>query len=510
MFLRELTEELKRRKAAALGMGGAAAVERQHEAGKLTARERLELLFDHGTFVELGALADHEPRNAQMAGKHTPADGVITGYGQVGGKTVCCAAYDFTVMAGSMGEVGERKVSRMRELALRLRVPIVWLLDSSGARIQETAGSQFAGSGDLFFEQVIMSGVVPQVAAVMGPCAAGTAYIPALADVAFMVKGTGSMALGGPHLVKAAVGEEISAEQLGGSRIHCTISGCADLEAEHDEACLHAVREYLSYLTEPVVAATDPADRRAEELYDIVPAEPNKSYDMRRVISAVVDGGKFMELKSGWARSVVTALARMGGRTVGVVASQPAHRGGVLDVDSADKAARFVTLCDAYDIPLVFLVDVPGFLIGSKVEQQGIIRHGAKMLYAVSEATVPKVTVVLRKAYGAGYFVMCGRAYQADLIYAWPTAEISVMGPDGAAAIIFRKEIQAAADPAAVKAERVAMLRELISPYVAAAGAFVDDVIDPAETRRLVVLGLEAAVGKQVSRPLRKHGVWPV
>ncbi|HWI64668.1 MAG TPA: acyl-CoA carboxylase subunit beta [Symbiobacteriaceae bacterium] len=509
MFLRELTEELKRRKAAAQGMGGPAAVQRQHDEGKLTARERIGLLFDAGTFVELGALADHEPRNAQMAGKHTPADGVITGYGQVDGKTVCCAAYDFTVMAGSMGEVGERKVARMRELALRLRVPIVWLLDSSGARIQETAGSQFAGSGDLFFEQVIMSGVVPQVAAVMGPCAAGTAYIPALADVAFMVKGTGSMALGGPHLVKAAVGEEISAEDLGGSRVHCTISGCADLEAEHDEACLRAVREYLGYLMEPYRPTGD-GKERAEELYDIVPAEPNKVYDMRKVVAAIADDGRFFELKAGWAKSIITGLTRMGGRTLGVVASQPSHRGGVLDVDSADKAARFVTLCDAYEIPLLFLVDVPGFLIGSKVEQQGIIRHGAKMLYAVSEATVPKVTVVLRKAYGAGYFVMCGRAYQADQILAWPTAEISVMGPEGAAAIIFRKEIESAENPAAVKAERVGMIRDLISPYVAAAGAYVDDVIDPADTRRLVINAFKAAAGKRVERPARKHGIWPV
>ncbi len=491
-------------------MGGPEAIERQHAAGKLTARERLDLLFDPGSFVEFGILADHEPRNPQMAGRHTPADGVITGYGTVGGKTVCAAAYDFTVMAGSMGEVGERKVARMRELALRLRVPIVWLLDSSGARIQESAGSQFAGSGDLFFEQVIMSGVVPQVAAVMGPCAAGTAYIPALADVTFMVKGTGSMALGGPHLVKAVIGEEITPEELGGSRIHCTLSGCGDLEAEDDRACISAIKEYLGYLTEPQVETADPIDRRGEALYDIVPVEPNKVYDMKRVITEIVDEGRFFELKAGWARSIITALARMGGRTVGIVANQPAWRGGVLDVDSADKAARFITLCDAYEIPLVFLVDVPGFLIGSKVEQQGIIRHGAKMLYAVSEATVPKMTVVLRKAYGAGYFVMCGRAYETDQILAWPTAEISVMGPEGAAAIIFRKEIEAAEDPQAVRAERIGMIRSLISPYVAAGGAYIDDVIDPAETRRLVVAGLRAARGKRVERPRRKHGIWPV
>jgi len=509
-LMRQKAEELRQKKAQAMQMGGEAAVQRQHAEGKLTARERIDLLFDPGSFVEFGALAEHEPRNPQMAGKHTPADGVITGYGSVSGQPVACAAYDFTVMAGSMGEVGERKVARMRELALRLRIPIVWLLDSSGARIQESAGSQFAGSGDLFFEQVIMSGVVPQVAAVMGPCAAGTAYIPALADVAFMVKGTSSMALGGPHLVKAAVGEEISAEELGGSRIHCTISGCADLEAESDAACIQAVKEYLGYLTQPLLASADPPDRPVDSLLDLVPAEPNKVYDMRKVIAAIVDDGRSFELKAGWGRSIITTLARLGGRSVGILASQPSFRGGVLDVDSADKAARFITLCDAYDVPLVFLVDVPGFLIGSKVEQQGIIRHGAKMLYAVSEATVPKMTVVLRKAYGAGYFVMCGRTYETDQILAWPTAEISVMGPEGAAAIIFRKEIDSADDPAAVRAERVAMLRQLINPYVAAAGAHVDDVIDPAQTRALLIRGLQMAQGKRVERPRRKHGIFPV
>jgi acetyl-CoA carboxylase carboxyltransferase component len=285
------------------------------------------------------------------------------------------------------------------------------------------------------------------------------------------------------------------------------VSGCGDLEAESDVACIRSIQEYLAYLTEPVVTTGDVAERRTEALYDIVPGEPNRVYDMHKVLAAVVDDGKYLELKGGWAKSVITALARVGGRSVGVVASQPAWRGGVLDVDSADKAARFVTLCDAFEIPLLFLVDVPGFLIGSKVEQQGITRHGAKMLYAVSEATVPKVTVVLRKAYGAGYFVMCGRAYEADQIYAWPTAEISVMGPEGAAAIIFRKEIES---QPSVKAERVAMIRDMISPYVAAAGAYVDDVIDPADTRTLVMRALAASVGKRVARPQRKHGVWPV
>lgn len=473
-------------------------------------------MFDPGTFVELGVLADHAGHPA-LAGRQIPADGVVTGYGKVDGRLVVCAAYDFTVLAGSMGEVGERKVARVRELALTERVPIVWLLDSSGARIQEASGSRFAGSGWLFSEQAIMSGVVPQVAAVMGPCAAGTAYIPGLADFVPMVKGTGSMALGGPHLVRAAIGEEATAEELGGSHVHCHLSGCGDREAADDRECIALIREYLGFFpshngeSPPRKAPPgDDPDRLCPELYDLVPAAPDRAYDMRRVIAAVCDGGKFFELKPDWARSLVTALARMDGRPVGVVASQPMFRGGVLDVDAADKAARFVWLCDAFNLPLVFLVDVPGFMVGSRVEQQGIIRHGAKMLHAVSTATVPKVTVVLRKAYGAGYFVMCGRAYGPDQIFAWPTAEISVMGPEGAAAIIFRKEIEAAPDPDAVRAERVAMIRQTIDPYVAAGQYAIDDVIAPAETRRAICRALELAQGKRLERPARKHGVYPV
>lgn len=474
------------------------------------------MLFDPGTFTELGLLADHAGHPA-MAGRHTPADGVITGHGQVDGRPALCAAYDFTVMAGSMGEVGERKVARLRELALQWRVPLIWLLDSSGARIQEASGSRFAGSGWLFAEQVRLSGAVPQVAAVMGPCAAGTAYIPGLADFVVMVRGTGSMALGGPHLVRAAIGEEIGSEELGGSDVHTRKSGCADRAAPDDAACIAEVRAYLSYFPsrcgEAPPRRSPPGDdpgRRCPELCDLVPTAPNRVYDMRRVIGALADVGAFFELKPDWARTVITALARMDGRPVGIVASQPICRGGVLDVDSADKAARFITLCDAFDIPLIYLVDVPGFLVGSKVEQQGIIRHGAKMLYATSAATVPKVTVVLRKAYGAGYYVMCGRAYGPDQIFAWPTAEISVMGPDGAAAIIFRKEIEAAPDPAAVRAERTAAIRQMIDPYVAAAHYAIDDIIDPAETRSVICRALDLASAKQVEVPRKKHGVFPV
>jgi acetyl-CoA carboxylase carboxyltransferase component len=331
-----------------------------------------------------------------------------------------------------------------------------------------------------------------------------------------MVKGTSHMALGGPPLVKAVVGEDVTPEELGGSKVHTEISGVADLEVADDAACIDAIKEYLSYFpssnleTPPVIPCDDPADRREESLLTLVPDSARRAYDVKRVIAAIVDHGRLFELKPGWARNLVTGLARLGGRPVGIVANQPMVLGGALDVDAADKAARFIMLCDAFNIPLVFLQDVPGFLVGSKVERQGIIRHGAKMLYAVSEATVPKLTVVLRKAYGAGYFVMCGKAYEPDLIVAWPTAEISVMGPEGGANIIFRKEIAAAGNPEEERARRVDEFRKLINPYIAAGGAFIDDIIDPRETRPVLVRALEMARTKKVERPWKKHGVMPV
>ncbi|MBM3275618.1 MAG: acyl-CoA carboxylase subunit beta, partial [Candidatus Sericytochromatia bacterium] len=396
-------------------MGGPEAVAKQHAAGKLTARERVAVLVDKGTFEETGIQATAQP-HPDLAGKDTPADGVITGFGKVGGRLVAIAAYDFTVIAGTIGMVSERKVTRMRELAVRHRVPMVWLLDSAGARVQEIASSEFAGTGKLFFDQVMMSGVVPQVAAVMGPCAAGTAYIPALADVVFMVKGTGSMALAGPPLVKAVTGEDTTAEDLGGSKVHCEISGCGDFEAADDRVCLEAIREYLGYFPSscgeapPILASEEPAGD-PDELLAVVPADPRRPYDMRKLLRLVVDGGRLFELKPKFGATVITAFARLGGRPVGLVASQPSVMAGILNNDSADKAARFITLCDAFGVPLVFFQDVPGFMVGTKVEQGGIIRHGAKMLYAVSMATVPKLTVVVRKGYGAGYYVMCGTGY---------------------------------------------------------------------------------------------------
>jgi methylmalonyl-CoA decarboxylase subunit alpha len=514
--LRSLVDDLhERRERARLG-GGEERIARQHEQEKLTARERLALLVDEGTFTELGIHARPHFSQRAMEGKDAPADGVITGYGKVGGRMVAVAAYDFTVMAGSMGMTGELKVTRLRELALTKRIPMIWLLDSAGARIQEAAGSLFAGSGHLFREEVIMSGVVPQVAALMGPCAAGTAYIPGLADFVPMVKGRGSMALAGPHLTKAVTGEDVTQEELGGSRIHTRISGVGDLEVESDEACLEAVRSYLSFFPQnceeppPKREPSDPVDRMDEELLDILPDSPRKPYDMYDVIARLVDDGNWFDMKPRWARTIITCFARMGGRPVGIVANQPKHLGGILENDSADKAARFVNLCDAYGIPLLFLMDVPGFMVGTKVEQAGIIRHGAKMLYAVSRATVPKVTVVIRKAYGAGYYVMNGRAYEPDLIVAWPSAEISVMGPEGAVNIIFRKQIEASEDPDAARAQMIEGIRKTIDPYIAAGNALVDDIIDPRETRPTVIRALEMAETKRVERPRKKHGVMPV
>ncbi len=514
--LRSLVEDLhERRERAKLG-GGEEKIARQHEQDKLTARERLALLIDEGTFCELGIHGRPHFSQRAMEGKEAPADGVVTGYGKVAGRLVAVAAYDFTVMAGSMGMTGELKMARLRELALQKRIPMIWLLDSAGARIQEAAGSLFAGSGHLFREEVVMSGVVPQVAALMGPCAAGTAYIPGLADFVPMVKGRGSMALAGPHLTKAVTGEDVTQEELGGSRVHTRISGVGDLEVGSDEECIQAIKDYLSFFPQncedapPAREPADPVDRMDDELLDILPDSPRQPYDMYDVIGRIVDDGLWFDIKPRWARTIITCLARMGGRPMGIVANQPKQLGGILENDSADKAARFINLCDAFNIPLLFLQDVPGFMVGTKVEQAGIIRHGAKMLYAVSRATVPKVTVVIRKAYGAGYYVMCGKAYEPDLIVAWPSAEISVMGPEGAVNIIFRKQIEASEDPDATRAQMIGAIRESIDPYIAAGNAVIDDVIDPRETRPTVIKALEMAQSKRVQRPWKRHGVMPV
>ena len=453
-LLRPLVDDLRERRERIRLGGGQEKIAAQHAREKLTARERIALLVDDGTFVEMGIHGRPHFSQRAMDGVDAPADGVITGYGKVNERLTAVCAYDFTVMAGSMGMTGELKVGRLRELALTKRIPFVWLLDSAGARVQEAAGAMFAGSGHLFREEVVMSGVIPQVAALMGPCAAGTAYIPGLADFVPMVKGRGSMALAGPHLVRAAIGEDVTQEELGGSRVHCRKSGVGDMEVADDQECIERIKQYLSFMPQnceskpPVRSVLDPIDRREEELLDVLPESNRKPYDMYEVISRIVDDGEYLDIKRQWAKTIITCFARFGGMPVGIVANQPKQLGGILDNDSADKAARFVNLCNAFAIPLVFIQDVPGFMVGTKVEAEGIIRHGAKMLYAVANATVPKITVITRKAYGAGYYVMNGRAYEPDLIVAWPSAEISVMGAEGVVEIAFRKQVEQADGPA--------------------------------------------------------------
>jgi acetyl-CoA carboxylase carboxyltransferase component len=533
MTLKALTDDLEKRVADVKQLGGAQAIDKQHAANKLTARERVDRLFDKdaagkSTFVEYMLHAHHQSESPMMAGRKTPADGIITGWGLIDGRKVAVIAYDFTVMAGTIGMIGEMKCARFRDMALKGRMPMIWLLDSAGARVQEAATSMFAGSGSMFYDQVMMSGVIPQIAAMCGPCAAGTAYVPGLADFVPMVRGTSSMSLAGPPLVKAATGVDVTAEELGGSKLHTRESGVADLDVENDDALLAVCREYLSYFPSncdepaPRLPVTDPVDREEEAILDTVPANPRSPMDMHKVIQLIVDHGKSLELKPHWGKAVITTLARIGGRPIGIVASNSKWLGGVLTNDPADKAARFIELCDAFNIPLLFLQDTPGFMVGVKTEKEGIIRHGAKMLYAVSRATVPKITVVVRKGYGAGYYVMCGKGYKPDLIVAWPNAEISVMGPEGAVNIAFRKQIEAAGaehagDPAAQKAAQdkaradlVEQFRAMISPYIPAAWTHIDDVIDPKKTRKVVHDALVMADGKKVQMPPRKHGVMPV
>jgi methylmalonyl-CoA decarboxylase subunit alpha len=520
--MRELVADLEARRAAVRAMGGPEKVEKQHARGKMTARERLAALFDDGVFFEIGM---HGTQMGLWAGSEgndkPPADAVVTGFGKCDGRMVCVAAYDFTVKGGSIGPTGEEKVTRLRQMSLRGRWPIVWFIDSGGARIDPGSShtdmiSLFAGSGHLFREQVILSGVVPQVAAMVGPGAAGTAYIPGLADYVPMVKGIGSLALGGPPLVKAVTGQEITEQELGGSKVHSEVSGVSDGEFPSDAECIGATKKYLSFMppncdeAPPDLPVTDPVERRDEALLDLLPESTRKPYDMYKLIRSITDHGDILDIKPRFARSIITCLARIGGKSVGIVANQPMYLGGILDNDSADKAAHFIQICDAFNVPLVFLQDVPGFMVGSKVEHAGIIRHGAKMLHVMSAATVPKITVVVRKAYGAGYYVMCGRAYEPDLIVSWPTGEISVMGAEGMVGIAARKLFGGAEPPPEVKKGIIDLIQKNIDIYKVAGWGLVDDVIDPRDTRRAIAWGLELSRHKKVERPEKKRGVIPV
>ena len=521
--MRERVAELHERREKIKQMGGADKVAKQHSRGKLTARERLDRFFDDGHFVEVGlhgTQMGHGSKNDKP-----PADGVVCGWGKVNNRYVAAAAYDFTVKGGSMGATSEVKVSRLRELALRCRMPMVWFVDSAGARIDPKAGqsgdqiSTFAGAGALFREEVIMSGVVPLVSAMVGPGAAGTAYIPGLADFVPMVKGKSSMALAGPPLVKAATGQDISEEELGGSKVHNAKSGVGDMEVPDDDACIKVVKDYLGYMPQscddkpPIVECSDPIDRKEESLLDVVPENPRSFYDMYAVIKAIVDDGAILDIKKKWAKSIITCFARFGGRPAGIVANQPKSLGGILTSDSADKAAHFIQLCDAFNIPLVFLMDVPGFMVGSQVEHTGIIRHGAKMLHAMSAATVPKLTVVTRKGYGAGYFVMAGRAFEPDFIAAWPGAEISVMGAEGMVGIAepkLARQFNVSELSPEMRKQVAQMIQPHIDIYKVGGWGHVDDVIDPRETRFLLCQAIEMSWNRKVERPHRKRGVMPV
>ena len=490
--------------------GDQLATVRQHAKGKLTARERLETLLDDGSFVELD-LFRRQTSGAEVGGQPF-TDGVVTGSGTIGGRRVFVYAQDFRIFGGSLGEAHAAKIHKVMDLALAVGAPLIALNDSGGARIQEGV-TALAGYGGIFRRNVRASGVIPQISVILGPCAGGAAYSPALTDFVFMVRDTAHMFVTGPDVVKEVTGESISLAELGGSQVHGKTSGVATFVYDDEETCLEEVRFLVSLLPSnshdlpPTHETGDPPDRRCPRLPDIVPANPRRPYDIREVITEIADNGEFMELHEQWARSIVCALARIGGRTVGVVANQPLVRAGVLDIHSSEKAARFIQLCDAFSIPLVTLVDVPGFLPGVDQEHQGIIRHGAKLLYAYCDATVPRVQVILRKAYGGAYIVMDSRSIGADLSFAWPTNEIAVMGAEAAIGVVYRKELAAAADPDELRVQLVAEYKEqLMHPYYSAERGLVDDVIDPQDTRAVVSRALDMLSSKRPEMAPRKHG----
>jgi propionyl-CoA carboxylase beta chain len=496
--------------------GGAERLERQHREGKLTARERVELLLDEGTFEELDKLVEHRCLDFGMAEQKVPGDGVVSGFGRVDGRLVYVFAQDFTVFGGSLSETNARKICKVMDLALKMGAPVVGLNDSGGARIQEGVAS-LGGYADIFLRNTIASGVVPQISAIMGPCAGGAVYSPAITDFNVMVKDTSYMFVTGPDVIRTVTHEEVTKEELGGALTHNSRSGVAHFAVEDDRACLSLIRELLSYMPSnnleeaPARETDDPADREDASLEGLVPADPAKPYDMREVLLAVVDERRFLEVHEHFAPNLVVGFARFAGRSVGIVANQPAHLAGCLDIDASVKGARFVRFCDAFNIPLVTFEDVPGFLPGTGQEYGGIIRHGAKLLYAFAEATVPKVTVITRKAYGGAYCVMSSKHIRTDVNYAWPSAEIAVMGPEGAVNVLFRRELAAAEDKDALRRHKVAEFREkFANPYVAADRGFVDEVIEPRQTRRKIVAGLEMARSKRDKNPPRKHGNIPL
>ncbi|WP_342525515.1 carboxyl transferase domain-containing protein [Chryseomicrobium sp. FSL W7-1435] len=510
----KINELYDRKRTIELG-GGDARIEKQHEKGKLTARERIELLVDEGTFVELNPFIKHRTTDFGMDKLEGPGDGVVTGYGKVAGKPIYLFSQDFTVFGGALGEMHALKISNVMDLAAKNGAPFIGLNDSGGARIQEGVVS-LDGYGQIFYRNAIYSGVIPQISVILGPCAGGAVYSPAITDFVFMTDKTSQMFITGPKVIETVTGEKISSEDLGGSKVHNAISGNAHFRAATEEEVLAQVRQLLTYLPQnneektPILASDDASDERPD-LADIVPFEAIRPYDIRRVVEQVVDTDSFLEVQAEFARNIVVGFARIKGETVGLICNQPKVMAGGLDIDSSDKAARFIRFCDSFNIPLITFEDVTGFFPGIKQEHGGIIRHGAKILYAYSEATVPKLTVILRKAYGGAYVALNSKSIGADVVFAWPNAEIAVMGPNGAANIIFAREIDNSENPEAMRAEKIEEYREkFANPYVAASMGMVDDVIDPRDTRIKLIQALEMMRTKKEERPKKKHGNIPL
>lgn len=510
----KINELYDRKRTIELG-GGDERIEKQHEKGKLTARERIDLLLDEGTFVELSPFIKHRTTDFGMDKQDGPGDGVVTGYGKVHGKPVYLFSQDFTVFGGALGEMHALKIANVMDMAAKNGAPFIGLNDSGGARIQEGVVS-LDGYGQIFYRNAIYSGVIPQISVILGPCAGGAVYSPAITDFVFMTDKTSQMFITGPKVIETVTGEKISSEDLGGSKVHNTISGNAHFRGATEEEVLEQVRQLLTYLPQnneektPIAALEEASDERPD-LADIVPFEAIRPYDIRRVIEQVVDTDSFLEVQAEFARNIVVGFARIKGETVGLICNQPKVMAGGLDIDSSDKAARFIRFCDSFNIPLITFEDVTGFFPGIKQEHGGIIRHGAKILYAYSEATVPKLTVILRKAYGGAYVALNSKSIGADVVFAWPNAEIAVMGPNGAANIIFAREIAGSADPEATRAEKIEEYREkFANPYVAASMGMVDDVIDPRDTRIKLIQALEMMRTKKEERPKKKHGNIPL
>lgn len=516
MAIEERIDNLAKLRAESKLGGGEKRIEAQHEKGKLTARERIALLLDEGSFEELDAFVTHRATEFGLGDKKFPGDAVVTGYGKVDGRSVYVFAQDFTVFGGSLSEVVSKKICKVMDLAVKNGAPCIGLLDSGGARIQEGVDS-LAGYGEIFLRNTLTSGVVPQISVIMGPSAGGAVYSPAITDFIFMVKGTGQMYITGPDVIRAVTGEEVTLEQLGGAMVHASQSGNCHFVAESDQDCLEQVRRLLSYLPQnnmdepPMVEPTDPPDRMDPELIYIVPEDTSKAYDMKELISRVVDNGDFMEVHAHFAQNMITGFARLNGRSVGIVAQQPSAAAGCIDIDASDKAARFVRFLDCFNIPIITFCDVPGYMPGVDQEYGGIIRHGAKLLYAYSEATVPKVTVITRKAYGGAYIAMSSKHLRGDINFAWPTAEIAVMGPDGAVNIIYRETIQKAENPEETRNRLIAEYEDkFANPYVTAARGYIDDVIDPRETRPKLIKALDMLQNKRDTLPPKKHGNIPL